>query len=196
MKPLIFERIFASPSETVVAKLKSLPGLKNCLYHVKKQENPLYNSFIVAKNSEQEFQEIDKFCGLQFASLIEQVALPEGLTFDNRSLLKYLKLLAEQEITVAAYYKRKVFGDSHVWEIEAVIFDYREDQFHDSVVSEYFDQGTPTFGSYAEITEYSKVSCEVVNGFKGTAKMPPFDVPLLQLLRSYEFYDWHHIAIT
>ena len=196
MKPTIFERILASPSDAIITEFKAIPVLKNYLYHVKKQESPLYSGFIVAKNSEQEFQEIDEYCGHQFASLIEQVILPEATDFNNHSLMKYLKLLAEKESIITIYYKRKVFGASHVWEIEAVIFDYREDRFNDYVVSEHFDQGSPTFGTYTEITRYSKVSCEVTNGFKGTVKMPPFDIPLSMLIRSYEFYDWPHIAIT
>jgi hypothetical protein len=196
MKPEIFERIFASPLDTIIKELKSIPALGNCLYRVNKQDGPLYNGFIVAKNSEIEIQGIDKYCGVQFAGLLEQIALPAGVDSSNLNLKKYLKLLAIRESAITIYYKRKVFGNSHIWEIEAMIFDYHGDQANDYVVSEHIEQGSTTFGTYTENTNYSRVTCEVVNGFKGTAKMPPFEMPLLSLIRSYEFYDWPHIAIV
>jgi hypothetical protein len=106
-------------------------------------------------------------------------------------LFRFLKLLAERLSAVVVYYKRIEYKESHVWEINASIFDCRKGKSTDYMVLEHYDQGSPTFGAYVESTKHSRVSCEVVNGYQGKAQMPPFEIPFLGFIRTFELYDWN-----
>jgi len=185
-----FERLFAIPIENVGKDFSSIPVLKEHLYNVKGIEPLPHVGILVAKVSSSEIQQIDKHCGSVLNDSEEQIGLPTETDPIYSNLLKFLKLLAERRFAVTVYYKRTEYAGSHVWEIEASIFDYRNGKSTDYAVSEHYDQGSPTFGTYVERMKYSRVSCEVVNGYKGNAKMPPFDIPFVGLIRAFERYDW------
>ena len=44
-------------------------------------------------------------------------------------------------------------------------------------------------GQYASHTKYLKLHAEVVNGYQGDAKTPPFDIPLIGFVRNYWQYE-------
>jgi hypothetical protein len=186
-----FERLLAVPIEAVHDHFRSIPVLKDHLYRVRAIKSSPRASILVAKISAQDIQEADQYCLSLPEAPEQQMELPSVSNLDYPHLLRFLRSLAEGASAGTIYYKRTEYPGSHVWEIEASLFDYQKGRSSSYALLEHYDQGSRTFGNYVEITKYSRVRCEVVNGYQGKAAMPPFEIPLLELIRNFELYDWN-----
>lgn len=202
-----FERIISVPEDSVMSAFVSIPWMRNNLYRTTgpiklyRWDNILISDnmgLLVAKMSSEEMQEFDNFCA-SISTTDMQIEIPVFRDYlmgnsnhpylHNSNILRFLASLAERNNTITIYYRFSDFGGGTVWTFDASIFDCRVERSAYAIF-EYFDQGSITMGQYASHTKYLKLYAEVVNGFQGDAKTPPFDIPLIGFVRNYWQYEW------
>jgi len=207
------ECLITLPQDEVISEFTSIPGIKNSLHTItepvkmRPHGNPddviSHNmGLLVAKTSLEEMLDFDHYCDLHLSDIERQVDVPVIRDYleqidanpylHNSNVLIFLASLASRRNTVTIYYKYTVNSVSQVWTFDASIFDYRNGRSAYTIY-EYYDQGSHCIGQYAGYTIYSKFSAEVINGYKGNTKCPPFEIPLIEFIRNFWGTNLHEL---